>query len=318
MEGSPCWKFSIFWKGARFQGPNSGFLLAGTWSVPLSGTRGSGSCLEPGGNDTEAGPRSIGLASLGSTQAGTHFEPRSFLRSAPEMRTESGLSPDSSFVESFTGRGSRYPPIGPPSVIGAEEVAIWRKKYELPDDVAIRVPDPEDRVSDFGVDEVPVYEGYFPSGFRDQIPSLVAKISETLGISPVPVFLLCLSSKWRRVEISPSLAATENVSLRSQLKNREEELNDLKDAAETFEAEKAMALNGAKVVARWELMLEWLSGHTDSWDPVYTLEQYKTVKITKAELLGLPAPSFEYEPQVPGDEEVKKTLEPAADDPPAN
>ncbi|KAF2597700.1 hypothetical protein F2Q68_00010254 [Brassica cretica] len=38
--------------GARFQGPNSGFLLAGTWSVLLSGTRGSGSCLEDGGNDT--------------------------------------------------------------------------------------------------------------------------------------------------------------------------------------------------------------------------------------------------------------------------
>ncbi|KAF2548669.1 hypothetical protein F2Q70_00023122 [Brassica cretica] len=38
--------------GARFQGPNSGSLLAGTWSVPLSGTRGSGSCLEAGGNDT--------------------------------------------------------------------------------------------------------------------------------------------------------------------------------------------------------------------------------------------------------------------------
>ncbi|KAF2557606.1 hypothetical protein F2Q68_00016882 [Brassica cretica] len=223
MEGSPCRKFSIFWKGSRFQGPNSGFLLAGTWSVPLSGTQGSGSCLEAGGNDTGAGPRSIGLASLGSTQAGTHSEPRSFLPSAPEMRTESGLSPDSSSVGSSvrssrlrvaptesmdssissldltakaknptaivakrvsTVGGSRYPPISPPSVIGAEEVAVWRKKYELPDDVAIRVPDPEDRVSDFGVDEVPVYEGYFASGFRDQIPSLVAKISETLGISP--------------------------------------------------------------------------------------------------------------------------------------
>ena len=69
-------------------------------------------------------------------------------------------------------------------MIGAEEVAIWMKKYELPDDVVIRVPDPEDRVSDFGVDEVPVYEGYFASGFREQIPSLVAQISETLGISP--------------------------------------------------------------------------------------------------------------------------------------
>ncbi|KAF3574288.1 hypothetical protein F2Q69_00059652 [Brassica cretica] len=52
MEGSPYRKFSIFWKGARFQGPNSGFLLAGTWIVPLSGTRGSGSFLEAGGNDT--------------------------------------------------------------------------------------------------------------------------------------------------------------------------------------------------------------------------------------------------------------------------
>ncbi|KAH0853976.1 hypothetical protein HID58_092714, partial [Brassica napus] len=46
-------KFSISWKEARFQGPNSGFLLAGTWNVPLSGTRGSGSFLEAGGNDTE-------------------------------------------------------------------------------------------------------------------------------------------------------------------------------------------------------------------------------------------------------------------------
>ena len=52
MKVSPYRKFSISWKGARFQGPNSGFLLAGTWSVPLSGIRRSGSCLEAGGNDT--------------------------------------------------------------------------------------------------------------------------------------------------------------------------------------------------------------------------------------------------------------------------
>ncbi|KAF2560880.1 hypothetical protein F2Q70_00017770 [Brassica cretica] len=127
-----------------------------------------------------------------------------------------------------------------------------------------------------------------------------------------------LRLKVRNQEKAGDLAETENVSLRSQLKNREEELTDLKDATETFEAEKAMAVNGAKVVARWELMREWLSGQTNSWDPVNTLEQYKTVKITEAELLGLPYPSFEYEPQVAGDEEVKKTPEPAADDPPAN
>ncbi|WZZ34991.1 hypothetical protein YC2023_018392 [Brassica napus] len=79
--------------------------------------------------------------------------------------------------------GNRYPPIGPPSVIGVEEVADWKMKYNLPADVIIRVPGPEDRVSDFGVDEVPAYEGYFESGFRDRVPSLVAKISETLEVS---------------------------------------------------------------------------------------------------------------------------------------
>ncbi|KAF2553080.1 hypothetical protein F2Q68_00036696 [Brassica cretica] len=52
MKSSPYRKFSISWKRARFQRPNSVLLLAGTWSVPLSGTRGSGSCLEAGGNDT--------------------------------------------------------------------------------------------------------------------------------------------------------------------------------------------------------------------------------------------------------------------------
>ncbi|WZZ34992.1 hypothetical protein YC2023_018393 [Brassica napus] len=80
--------------------------------------------------------------------------------------------------------GNRYRPIGPPSVIGVEEVADWRMKYNLPVDVIIRVPGPENRVSNFGVDEVPVYKGYFESGFRDRVLSLVAKISEPLEISP--------------------------------------------------------------------------------------------------------------------------------------
>ena len=127
-----------------------------------------------------------------------------------------------------------------------------------------------------------------------------------------------LRLKARNQEEAGELAATENVSLRGQLKNMEEELNDLKDTAETFEAEKAMAVNGTKVVARWELMREWLNGQTDSWDPANVLEQYKMVKITEAELLGLPTPSFEGEPQVPGDMEGEKTPEPAADDPPAS
>ncbi|KAF3532908.1 hypothetical protein DY000_02040723 [Brassica cretica] len=471
-----------------------------------------------------------------------------------EMRAESGLFPDSSSIGSRVRSSKVKDVVAPlecmdssdssldltaevedPKAIVARTVSPVAEgnwvKYNLPADVVIRVPGPDDRVSDFGVDEVPVYEGYFESGFRDRVPSLVAKISETLEISPgqlnppawrtlislqnlgdlqglvigvaevlcsysvsplsgtewryylrpgarslmlgrftscglffwegdhragveasyramlysfsremlgskgdealaeykkafgvmstrksapkraasveddevqflrsskrlavtatapssskkkckasgsspsasydwatvftnlntkvfssTPVLLaseedssvaiqslqgdlLLVASqlfhlgermvgaastkpemdalasqlrkemgvvlakdkeikafrlKVRNQEAAGELAATENVSLRGQLKNREEELNDLKDTAEIFEAEKAMAVNGAK---------------------------YKTVKITKAELLGLPTPSFEGVLQVPGDVEAEKTPEHAVDDPPAN
>lgn len=92
------------------------------------------------------------------------------------------------------------------------------------------------------------------------------------------------------------MAASENITLRKELESREEEVVELKHAEESFDAEKAMAVNGAKVVARWELMREWLNHQTDGWDPAVTLEQYKTVKITESEFLGLPAPSFDDEP----------------------
>ncbi|KAG2328616.1 hypothetical protein Bca52824_011344 [Brassica carinata] len=79
------------------------------------------------------------------------------------------------------------PLVGPLSIIRVAEVANWRENYQLSDDVVIRIPGPIDRVSDFDVDEVPVYEGFFESGFRDRVPSLVAKVSESLGISPGPL-----------------------------------------------------------------------------------------------------------------------------------
>ena len=78
----------------------------------------------------------------------------------------------------------RLSPVGPFSVIGVEEVAGKREKYEIPDEVDIRVLGPVDRVSNFDVDEVLVYEGFFEPGFRGRVPSSVAKVSESLEISP--------------------------------------------------------------------------------------------------------------------------------------
>ena len=112
-----------------------------------------------------------------------------------------------------------------------------------------------------------------------------------------------------------TLAAAKNVSLREQLERREEEICDLRCAAETFDVEKTMAVSGAIVVTRWELMREWLSHQTDSWDLEGPLERYKMVKTSEAEFMGIPAPSFEGEPMIPSKTEAEKTLKPAADDP---
>ena len=54
--------------------------------------------------------------------------------------------------------------------------------------------------------------------------------------------------------------------MREQLEQREEEVCNLRGAAEFFDAEKNMTVNGAIVVARRELMKEWINHQTDSWD----------------------------------------------------
>ncbi|KAF2587520.1 hypothetical protein F2Q70_00037233 [Brassica cretica] len=88
----------------------------------------------------------------------------------------------------------------------------------------------------------------------------------------------------------------EDVSLRRRIEDKEEEICKLRYAAEVFDAEKMKAVDDAKVVVRWELMQEWLDDQTDRWDSITSFEQYKVVKISEAEFLGLPPPSFEYKP----------------------
>ncbi|KAF2613921.1 hypothetical protein F2Q70_00011779 [Brassica cretica] len=62
MEGSSYRKSSISWKGGRSLRLVPGFLLAGTWSVPLLGTQGPGSFLKAGRNDTGDSAPSVSLS----------------------------------------------------------------------------------------------------------------------------------------------------------------------------------------------------------------------------------------------------------------
>ncbi|KAF3607091.1 hypothetical protein DY000_02047839 [Brassica cretica] len=143
---------------------------------------------------------------------------------------------------------------------------------------------------------------------REEKDNFLAKEKEIKTLKP----------KVRDQDEACSLAAAENVSLREQLERREEEVCDLRFTTETFDVEKTMAVSGAIVVTRWELMREWLNHRTDSWDLEGALERYKMVKTSEAEFLGLHALSFEGEPTIPGKPEAEKTPQPTADDPPTD
>ncbi|KAH0910813.1 LOW QUALITY PROTEIN: hypothetical protein HID58_034134 [Brassica napus] len=79
----------------------------------------------------------------------------------------------------------------------------------------------------------------------------------------------------------------------SWLSGFEEEICELWYAAEVFDAEKIKVVNDAKVVVHAGV---WLDDQTNRWDPITSFEQYKVVKISEAEFLGLPPPSIEYKP----------------------
>ncbi|KAL0668448.1 hypothetical protein Bca4012_031152 [Brassica carinata] len=86
--------------------------------------------------------------------------------------------------------------------------------------------------------------------------------------------------------------ASSAVALAVNQKNQElqEDIEALKAAAETFKFETVMAVNGARVVARWELMREWLRKQSALWDLVTALEQYKAVVREEARSKGDPFP----------------------------
>ncbi|KAL0723099.1 hypothetical protein Bca4012_037698 [Brassica carinata] len=97
-----------------------------------------------------------------------------------------------------------------------------------------------------------------------------------------------LQLKLKSREEAESTIVSENITLKDQLDEAKEDLSVLKAARESFEDEKDLAVNGTRVVARWELMREWLSGMTDKWQPLDEFDRYKVVTISEAQLRGLP------------------------------
>ncbi|KAF3529950.1 hypothetical protein DY000_02038952 [Brassica cretica] len=101
------------------------------------------------------------------------------------------------------------------------------------------------------------------------------------------------------VEQDGMLARADISSLQREKDQLHEEVVQLKIAAETFPKEMEMAVNGAKIVARWELMREWLKQQTNSWKPAAEFRQYRIFMETEAELKNIPPPFSHDEPEIP-------------------
>ena len=58
--------------------------------------------------------------------------------------------------------------------------------------------------------------------------------------------------------------------------------SELEESMGTLKLEMVMAVNGARVIARWELMREWFKGQSNQWDLAKALEQYKAITLEEA------------------------------------
>ena len=81
-----------------------------------------------------------------------------------------------------------------------------------------------------------------------------------------------LKDKVKDVERTAEISSADALSIGK--KNQE-----LEEAIETPRLEMVMAVNGARVTARWELMREWLQKKNNQWDLAKALEQYKTIAL---------------------------------------
>ena len=121
-----------------------------------------------------------------------------------------------------------------------------------------------------------------------------------------------LKEKVNDLEKVAEVSLADALAMNQKNQELEEDIEAFKAAAQTFTFEMVMAVNGARVVARWELMREWLRKQSAQWDLVTVWEQYMTVVQEETRNKGAPLPTFEDEPAIPpcSDMDVDSSVKP--------
>ena len=135
----------------------------------------------------------------------------------------------------------------------------------------------------------------------EELESLKRQVSEEREQRTAPELEICdFKDKVRELE---KVAETYSAgALAASQKSQELE------EVETLKLEMVMAVNGARIVARWELMREWLNEQSGQWDLSRALDQNKMVVLEEAKNKGDPPPSFEDEPAIPPASEMDVDL----------
>uniref|UniRef100_A0A0D3DS05 Uncharacterized protein n=1 Tax=Brassica oleracea var. oleracea TaxID=109376 RepID=A0A0D3DS05_BRAOL len=290
MEGSPYQKSSISWKGGRSLGLVPWFLLAGTWSVPLSGTRGPGSCPKAGGNDTEERVGRIfrmhgashqiipnlrkmnfDLPSLPASLVGGRVRPRRlFAYPFSSPATSHGEVPEADneviLMAPLKQRCSYVLDDGPCSEIQEEDLIAIQRKYAIHSSVQMRSPSAFERTADRGPNEMAVFEAYLVAGFRGIIPSLVAEISSFFGFCPsqlTPLSLRTLISiqvlgNSMKLQLKAFLILAQKISACPTSARKQDNLRQLATRSARWTARGQLATRSA----RWTVRVPDLSNLT--------------------------------------------------------
>ncbi|KAJ4872891.1 Uncharacterized protein Rs2_45439 [Raphanus sativus] len=135
---------------------------------------------------------------------------------------------------------------------------------------------------------------------RDEISELSRQLSEDKSRRVAKELeLRDLQAKIRAIEGSVETASSESLRLSREKQELEKTIVDLRAEAETSKNMMTMAVNGARIVAYWEVMREWLKGQAHKWNLAREFSQFKTVILAEAEFKGTEPPSFEDEPAIP-------------------
>lgn len=97
------------------------------------------------------------------------------------------------------------------------------------------------------------------SSNREELEKLICQLSKEKGKCAAREMEICdLQAKVKAQESMVEASSAEALTLGKEKQELEKIMSDLRKSAETFMYEMVMAVNGARVVACWELMRELL------------------------------------------------------------